>query len=115
MRVLLCGAVVGLALSPASAVASSNQVVQTAQPLESGCPKGAGKPPVRGSRCVPVPVSMIQDETSSASGCGQSVFMQVPLIKGIRSPRPRRGPSRYLATVMIERRRQGLTTYGWVY
>ncbi len=83
MRVLLCGPIIALALSPATAVASSTQIVQTPQPLESGCPKGAGKPPVRGSRCVPVPVSMIQDETSSASGCGQSVFMQVPLIKGI--------------------------------
>ncbi len=26
---------------------------------------------------------MIQDETSNATGCGQSVFMQVPLIRGI--------------------------------
>jgi hypothetical protein len=83
MRALLCAPVIALALGYASAAASSNQIVQTPQPLESSCPKGAGKPPVRGSHCVPVPVSMIQDETSSATGCGQSVFMQVPLIKGI--------------------------------
>ena len=83
MWALLCVLVIALALGPASAAASSNQIVQTLQPLESSCPAGAGKPPVRGSHCVPVPVSMIQDESSSATGCGQSVFMQVPLIRGI--------------------------------
>lgn len=48
--------------------ALSNQIVQTPQPLESSCPKCAGKPPIRGSQCVPVPVSIIQDETSNATG-----------------------------------------------
>jgi hypothetical protein len=71
-----------LGLSP-PAVASS-QVVQTPQPLQSGCPAVAGKPPMKGSHCVPVSVSMIQDESSGPGPtCGQAVFMQVPLLKGI--------------------------------
>ncbi|MGO9790787.1 MAG: hypothetical protein ACLP8S_15230 [Solirubrobacteraceae bacterium] len=71
-----------LLLSPAAF--ASSQVVQSPQPLESGCPAAAGKPPVRGSHCVPVPVSMIQDESfGPGATCGQAVFMQVPLLKGI--------------------------------
>jgi len=81
LQTLLCLLGVGLVLAPAAA--ASNQIVQNPQPLESGCPKGAGRPPAPGSHCVPVPVSMIQDESSGPTGCGQSVFMQVPLLKGI--------------------------------
>ena len=82
VRALLC--VLAVACVGAPAAFASNQVVQSPQPLESGCPPAAGKPPMRGSHCVPVAVSMIQDESfGPGPTCGQAVFMQVPLLPGI--------------------------------
>lgn len=78
---LLCVCAVSLLAAPLAS--ASSQIVQTPQPLQSGCPSAAGQAPEPGSHCIPVSVSMVQDEYSDSGGCGQSVFMQVPLLKGI--------------------------------
>lgn len=51
-----------------------------ARALTSPCPQsGSGGPPEQGDQCISLPVQMVPVTSSGNGGCGQALFMQVPL------------------------------------
>jgi hypothetical protein len=72
------GATAAGATSASPGAGAASRLAQDVQVNSSGCPESIGVD-FEGGHCVSWPVTFHVNTTSSASGCGQSLFMLMPL------------------------------------
>ncbi len=66
----------GLMLLPGEALARHARATVAAAAADSPC---QGPPPAPNEHCLPIPAAVIVKTNTSKSGCGQAVFLQMPL------------------------------------